>query len=77
MGVAKDVLGTLYQGGEGFMAKARAKDTRTEADWRGFYRLLAIGRARRLGILPTPPEVLERLQREEEQRKAECPREAG
>ena len=56
---------------------AKAKDTRTEADWRGFYRLLAIGRARRLGILPTPPEVLERLQREEEQRKAECPREAG
>ena len=66
----------LLQGGEGFMAKTRAKDTRTEADWHGFYRLLAIGRARRLGILPTPPEVLERL-REEEQRKAGCPREAS
>lgn len=59
----------------------RAKDTRTEADWQGFHRILAIGAARQLGILPTPPEVIERLKKEREEReradRAKGAREAG
>lgn len=30
-------------------------------DWRAFGRMLAIGRLRRLGLAPIPPEVLEQM----------------
>lgn len=53
------------------MARRKAQDIRTEADWRGFYRDLAIGAARRLGILPIPQEVQERLDRESRQKQTD------
>lgn len=39
-------------------------DTRTGPNWPAFYRLLAIGHFRRIGLLPVPKEVQERLARE-------------
>ena len=50
------------------MREDEQRDTENASgpDWKGFARILAIGRLRRLGIEPTPPEVLERKKQEKE-----------
>jgi len=47
-------------------ARTDSKETNIQSgpNWAGFARYLAIGRMRRLGILPMPKEVAERLERE-------------
>jgi hypothetical protein len=34
------------------------REEQTEPDWRGFWRIMAIGRLRHLGLTPMPPELL-------------------